>query len=152
MRILLDTNILLRSIEPRHVQHVESVQAIDILRRQDHELVIVPQVLYEFWTVATRPVANNGMGMAAGDALAEVSAMRRLFRLLRDERSIYGIWERLVASEGVLGKPAHDARIAAAMMRHDVSYLLTFNAADFGKYPRCLVLTPPQVMQNAKVD
>lgn len=54
MRILLDTNILLRSVEPRHAHHQVSVEAIDLLRQRGHEMVVVPQVLYEFWSVSTR--------------------------------------------------------------------------------------------------
>ena len=63
MRILIDTNVLLRSAEPGHAHYQSSVDSIDILRRMGHELTIVPQVLYEFWSVATRPIVNNGLGM-----------------------------------------------------------------------------------------
>lgn len=55
MRILLDSNVLLRSVEPKHAQHQASIDAIDALRKLGHDLAIVPQVLYEFWSVATRP-------------------------------------------------------------------------------------------------
>ena len=46
MRILIDTNVLLRSTEPGHVHYQDSVNAIDMLRKHGHELAIVPQVLY----------------------------------------------------------------------------------------------------------
>src|SRR5206468_7710820 len=98
MRILLDTNVLLRSVEPRHVQHQTSVDATDVLRQRGHDLFIVPQVLYEFWSVATRPIEQNGLGMAPEEAQAELLAIQRLFRLLRDERAVYAIWEQLVLS------------------------------------------------------
>ena len=52
MRVLIDTNVLLRSAEPEHVHFQPSVDAIDLLRQQGHELTIVPQVPYEFWSVA----------------------------------------------------------------------------------------------------
>ncbi len=115
MRILIDTNVLLRSVEPGHLHYQNSVDAIDILRRSGHELAIVPQVLYEFWSVATRPLVNNGLGMSPADAHTEIAAIRKLFRLLRDERGLYSIWEQLVLSFGVKGKQAHDARLAAAI-------------------------------------
>jgi len=75
--ILLDTNILLRQAEPLHAQHAESATAADALRRDGNQLVIVPQVLYEFWSVATRAVAQNGLGMTAVEARAEVIAIQR---------------------------------------------------------------------------
>ncbi len=64
MRILLDTNMLLRALEPGNAHHQTSLDAIDVLRQRGHEMVIVPQVLYEFWTVATRPIEHNGFALA----------------------------------------------------------------------------------------
>jgi predicted nucleic acid-binding protein len=148
MRILLDTNVLLRSVEPGHIQHQASIEAIDLLRKRDHELVIAPQVLYEFWSVATRPIENNGLGMSPDEAHAELATIQRLFRLLRDERAIYPIWEHLVSTLGVKGKQAHDARVAAAMQRHAVGHLLTFNATDFIRYPVVTTLTPSDVVRG----
>ena len=145
MRILLDTNILLRQAEPRHPHHQASAEATEALRRRGEELVIVPQVLYEFWSVATRPVAQNGLGMTAGDAHTELVAIQRLFRLLRDERAIYGLWEQIVSTVGVHGKQAHDARLSAAMQRHSITHVLTFNVGDFARYPRIVAISPLDV-------
>jgi hypothetical protein len=35
----------------------------------------------------------------------------------------------------ILGKTAHDGRLVAAMQRHSISNLLTFNKGDFARYP-----------------
>jgi len=148
MRILLDTNILLRSAEPRHVQRQTSVDAIDMLRQPGHDLIIVPQVLYEFWSVATRPIEQNGLGMSPAEAHVELTTIQRLFRLLRDERAVYAIWEQLVSALGVKGKRAHDARLAAAMQRHAVTHVLTFNATDFARFALITALTPNDVLTN----
>ena len=77
MRILIDTNVLLRSVEAGHFHHQSSVEAIDILRRTGHELTITPQNLYEFWSVATRPLENNGLGMTTTESQAEAPARHR---------------------------------------------------------------------------
>lgn len=145
MRILIDTNVLLRSTEPGHVHYQDCVDAIDLLRKHGHELAIVPQVLYEFWSVATRPLANNGLGMSPADAHAEMTAVRKLFRVLRDERGVYSIWDQLVVAFAVKGKQAHDARLAAAVQRHLMSHLLTFNTADFSRYPFLTAISPVDV-------
>lgn len=97
MQVLLDSNVVLRSVEPNHAQHKTSTEAVDSLRRLGHDLAIVPQVLYEFWSVATRPTENNGLGMSTAEAQSELTAMKRLFRLLRDERGVYSEWEQLVS-------------------------------------------------------
>jgi len=40
----------------------------------------------------------------------------------------------------VVGKAAHDARLVAAMNRHALSHLLTFNVSDFKRYPAIQIL------------
>ena len=40
--------------------HQPAVDAVALLRAQGHTLCLVPQNLYEFWVVCTRPLANNG--------------------------------------------------------------------------------------------
>ena len=90
MRILIDSNVLLRSVEAGHVHYQSSVEAIDILRRMGHELTIVPQNLYEFWSVATRPLENNGLGMSPAESLAEITSIRKPISIAtRRARSIF---------------------------------------------------------------
>ena len=38
-------------------------------------------------------------------------------------------------THGVIGNQVYDARLVAAMMVHGVGRILTFNAADFTRYP-----------------
>jgi predicted nucleic acid-binding protein len=147
MQILIDTNILVRVAEPEHKQHALANTAIHLLREANHDLYLVPQVHYEFWVVATRPTSNNGLGFSAEQAEFELSKLGSpLFRVLRDERAIYGHWRNLVNKYSIQGKNAHDARLVAAMMRHGVKHLLTFNAADFSRFEEIEVLTPEKVV------
>jgi predicted nucleic acid-binding protein len=46
----------------------------------------------------------------------------------------------------VKGKTAHDARLVAAMRRHGVNRLLTFNASHFARFAGITVLTPEGVL------
>ena len=149
MRILIDTNVLLRSAEPTHVHCQVSIDAIDVLRSRGHELILVPQILYEYWSVATRPVANNGLGLSPAEAAAELTALRRLFRLLKDERGIYSAWNELVVAHAVRGKQAHDARLAAALQRHVISHWLTFNTTDFQRCSFLTAVSPGDVLSGA---
>ena len=145
MRVLLDTNIRLRSVEPLHAQHQVSTNAVSILRKNGHDLVLVPQVLYEFWSVATRPAENNGLGMSTSEARHDIAAVKRLLRLLLDERAVYAEWEKLMTTLEVKGKKTHDARLVAAMRRHNITHILSFNAQDFDRYPSISPLVPDQV-------
>lgn len=118
MRILLDTNVVLRLGDRGRPMHDDALAAIDWLDANGHECVIVPQVLYEYWVVATRPVAQNGLGMPVVAAEAAISRWSAVFRLLLDERGVFSRWRALVAGNEVKGKNAHDARLVAAMQRH----------------------------------
>ena len=106
MKFLLDTNILLRLIERSTDQHSDSVNAVKQLEGAGHELHIVPQVLYEFWVVATRPADQNGLGMTGESAQNDLLRIQELFWLLRDERAIFERWESLVVEFAVKGKSA----------------------------------------------
>ena len=143
MRVLVDTNVVVRLL-PRAgaTTHLVAANVITQLRDQQHELFLVPQVLYEFWVVATRPAEQNGFGFTPAEAAQDLSRLQRLFTLLRDERSIFDRWEQLVTDSQVAGKAAHDARLVAAMQRHGLSHLLTFNPSDFKRYSAIQLLEP----------
>jgi predicted nucleic acid-binding protein len=107
---------------------------------------------YEFWAVATRPLAVNGLGMAPSAAESELTQIKQLFRLLDDTPAVYMEWEKLVLQYSVSGKNAHDTRIVAAMMVHHLSQLLTFNAADFQRFSGITVLTPAGVLKRERPE
>lgn len=114
--------------------------------RARRKLCVVPQNYYEFWVVATRPFGSNGLDLSIVETLDAIERMRRVFTLLRDERAIFREWRRLVAEHEVKGKKAHDARLVAAMLRHRLTHILTFNRQDFIQYPNIVVLTPNDVL------
>jgi predicted nucleic acid-binding protein len=118
------------------------VEAVASLEAFGHLKAIVPQVVYEFWAVATRPVIVNGLGLTSAEVRAKLQGLLSTIRLLRDERTIYERWRGLVADRDVKGKQVHDARLVAAMLRHNISHLLTFNAADFARYSEIEVGEP----------
>jgi hypothetical protein len=126
--------------------HQPATDAAAALRLQGEELCVVPQNLYEFWVVCTRPAGQNGLGLTVAGAQAELIHLRGLFVLREDTPAIFREWERLVVAYQVSGKNAHDARLVAAMIVHGISHLLTFNASDFQRYSGIVTLTPQQVL------
>jgi predicted nucleic acid-binding protein len=135
MNVLLDTNILGRMAEAGHPQHQVALDAVNALVGWGNTPCIVPQVIYELWVVATRPVSANGLGLTPTQAAAELSRIKSLFLLPPDTPAIYAEWERLVTVHQVMGKSAHDARLVAAMGVHGMSHILSFNVGDFARYP-----------------
>ena len=146
MLVLVDTNVLLRVVEPGHAQHSQAVGGIRNLSQAGHLLCLVPQVRYEFWVAATRPISANGLGMTTSEAAIVLEKFSPpVFRFFRDERAIYDAWYSLVCAQSVRGKQAHDARLVAAMQRHGLSHILTFNGTDFQRYAGIAILDPQQV-------
>jgi predicted nucleic acid-binding protein len=142
MNVLLDTNVLGRMAEPGHAQYQAALDATDALIRRGDQPCIVPQVLYEFWVVATRPKPVNGLGLSVPEATAELTRLKGLFPLLPESAAVFAEWERLVTTCQVSGKNAHDARLAAAMIVHGISHILTFNSAHFTRFPGITALEP----------
>ena len=103
MRVLLDTNVILRATQQADPLYATARGCISQLLSQAFEPCLVPQVLYEYWVVATRAVANHGLGMTTNDAAQSLARLKSLFHVLRDERGILDHWERLVTSFDVQG-------------------------------------------------
>ena len=143
--ILLDTNILLRLANAGDPQHGTARAAVGKLAAAGERLCYVPQCAYEYFVVATRPVAVNGLGVDPWRAAAEISAWVNRFHLLPDDVDIYRSWLALIGAHPVRGRPAHDARLVAAMIRHGVPRILTFNGRDFARYPAATVIDPATV-------
>ena len=144
MSVLIDTNVLSRLDDPAHIHHQEALAAIEWL--DAHRQECVPQVLYEFWVVATRPVNVNGLGLDVVQTDQIISEWMNFFKLRRDERGVFDAWHGLVKVHEVKGKNAHDARLVAAMLRHGLTDLLTFNVPDFVRFPSIRVYSPADVL------
>lgn len=142
---LLDTNILLRLVDVKTAQHALVREAIETLLGRQDRIVLVPQVLYESWVVATRPNTHNGLGWDAARVHQEIVLLRERFELLFDLPEVFSNWLELVSAHEVLGKQAHDARLVAAMQAHGMECLLTLNAEDFKRYPEIQAVHPGEV-------
>lgn len=139
MAVLLDTNILVRLVQPHHPHAQFALRALKALRSREETLFIVQQNVVEFWAVVTRPIAANGLGFTTEQASAEVNALRRLF-VLAPELPVQDVWERLVINYRIEGKSTHDARLVAAMLVHGIESILTLNTQDFQRYGEIRVL------------
>jgi predicted nucleic acid-binding protein len=140
--VLIDTSTLLRTLQASHPQRETARVAIKALIARGRELHIVPQNLVELWVVATRPLSQNGLGLSTPEAAAELARLKSMFPLLADTPAIYPVWESLVIQYRVSGKPAHDARLVAAMRVHGLTTILTFDRTGFSRYAGIEVLHP----------
>jgi predicted nucleic acid-binding protein len=142
MKILVDSNLFLRSAQPQHSQHQAAKFAVAGVIQNGHQVVVVPQIIYEFWVVATRPVDRNGLGLSAEQVSIDVDSILDASTMHRDERAVFDIWLELVSRHQVIGKIAHDARLVAAMLRHGITHILSFNKQDFLRFSDIVVIHP----------
>ena len=144
MSYLSDTSVIIRTIHTTSPHQQIAIDALDALRQQKEIICILPQNLIEFWAVATRPIASNGLGLTIAQAKAKIDQLKQVFVLKADEQDIYLNWENLVVQYEVKGKTSHDARLVAAMGTHGISHLLTFNVGDFKRYHDTITVVKPQ--------
>jgi predicted nucleic acid-binding protein len=83
--------------------------------------------------------------MTPAIAATEIDRIAALFHVLSDTPAVFAHWRRLVETCGVSGRQVHDARLAAVMLAHGVSHVLTFNVEDFRRYPGIVVVNPHDV-------
>jgi len=142
---LVDSNVLLRLLQPHHSQYPAAARALSQLHNQNADLCVAPQNLVEFWVVATRPIPNNGLGLSPLIVAGQVRVLRSLFRLLEGNAGVADAWEKLVGGHLVSGKLAHDAHLVAVMQIYGVPSILTFNGGDFQRFSGITILDPDQL-------
>jgi predicted nucleic acid-binding protein len=149
MAYLLDTNILVRLANAADAQHAVVARAVIELHRQGEPLHLTGQILIEFRNVATRPKAQNGLGLSVQETEAQAAGFETSFTLLEDTSAIFPTWKGLVGALGIVGKQVHDARLVAVCHAHRMTHLLTINVADFNTMatyrPGLVVVNPADV-------
>jgi predicted nucleic acid-binding protein len=139
---LVDSNVLLRWVKPDHNDYRLVVEAIDAMLRRDAVLCYTSQNVGKFWNTCTRPLDRNGYGLSPQEADHRARFFEERLRLLPDGLAVHEEWRRLLVAHGVSGVQVHDARLAAAMRVNGVRRILTFNAADFSRYPDIEAIHP----------
>lgn len=145
MTVLLDTNILLRLLEPKDPEYALVRQAIRTLTARGESLCFASQNLVEFWNVCTRPASKNGLGLTPRETDERARLLESRFQLLPDNAGVHTEWRRLVLAQSVTGVQVHDARLVAAMVAHGVPRLLTLNDRDFTRYAAITTVHPREL-------
>jgi predicted nucleic acid-binding protein len=145
MSYLLDTGVLLRLVDQQDGQHELVRRAIRSLIASQEELLIASQNVAEFLNVATRPAANNGFGMATGQAIELFQReIESICSVVVEGKSTHGELLRLVDQYNVVGKQVHDARLVAIMLPWQVENLLTLNDRHFRRFePEGITVVTP---------
>jgi predicted nucleic acid-binding protein len=142
MQVLLDSNILIRWLEPDNPDQVIVEAALDRLMLSDADLCYTSQNLGEFWNAMTRPANRNGYGLSPEEADIRAKEVEAGFRLLPDSPAVHKEWRRLLVDYRVSGVQVHDARLVPSMRVHGVKRILTFNTKDFARFDEIEAVHP----------
>ena len=144
MAVLIDTNVLLRAVQPSHPMHPVALRALERLLAGPEPLFIAIQNVGEFWNSATPPLAANGLGMTVDQVGGEVKRLESFFEIVSESAASYLAWKTLVTTHRVSGAQVHDARLAAVMTASGITRILTFNVRDFIRFAGIEAVHPEQ--------
>jgi predicted nucleic acid-binding protein len=176
MKALVDTSILTKLANKAHPRHQVVFDAVAHLLRKHYSLVLFPQILYEFFSVATRKKTaeqvvcpacgfqeKGGLGRTIEEALEDLESLRDQFGLQvlhagQDLRE-FETWAGLVRQFRIRGVRTHDARLVAQMQLHGIRSIVT-DDSDFDDMAEkkvsggvqsvsLYVLKPEEILKNA---
>ena len=147
MRILIDTNVLIRAVQRSHPACRIAIAALKHLRQEPDTLCLAPQNIIEFWSVCTRPIDVNGIGLSVAVTDRYVQRLERMFTILPESPQTFREWRGLVVQHAVSGAKVHDARLVAVMKAHAITRILTFNVDDFSRYHGIEIVHPDTVQE-----
>jgi predicted nucleic acid-binding protein len=140
--VLIDSNVLIFSIQQGHPWHEESIKALEVFLEAEERVCVFLQNIAEFWNVCTRPADKNGLGLPAEETERRLTGLDSILTLLHDTAEVYPEWRKLVVQHGVKGIQVHDARLVAGMKVHGIDRILTYNPADFKRYAGITAVHP----------
>lgn len=143
---LADSNILIRLVKREHPEYPLVRGAVSALRAKGIRLGYTMQNMAEFWNASTRPIERNGFGLTIEETDENARAIERAFVFLPDNEAVYREWRTLVVRHGVSGAQVHDTRLAAAMLVHGISHILTLNTPDFARFNGIIAIHPNQAV------
>lgn len=152
MKVAIDTCVLLRTRDIRSPLHAVAKLALQQIADSNVRGFVAPQILAEYWAVATRPAdQRGGLGLSPDAVRDDIRYFMELYAMAREPLNLFDVWLDLLSTYGVSGKAVWDARLAAVMKVNRIEYLITFDTADFERFS---FLKPvlPQNMRLLGID
>jgi predicted nucleic acid-binding protein len=133
-RVMLDTNVLIAATDEGRAEHRDALTVVNDWASGNTELCTSGQILREYLVVATRPAAQNGLGLNLADALGNVRAIGMRTILLPEDAKVADRLLSLLADAECRGKQVHDANVVATMLVHGVRAVVSMNTEDFARF------------------
>ncbi|MGH7597240.1 MAG: type II toxin-antitoxin system VapC family toxin [bacterium] len=139
--VFVDTNVWVARIIEGHVFHERAQTKLTQLVEQEEVLCLSGQIIRELISVCT--LGRNLSRPLTWDELRQQLEALFAQTVLLDENepSIQKLID-LGARHRVIGKQIHDTNIAATMLTHGITRLITFNSDDFKRFTEIEVVVP----------
>jgi toxin-antitoxin system PIN domain toxin len=143
--ILLDANVLVYAINVDAPQHPASRRAVDAAIAGSIPLVLVLQVLLEFYAVVTNPrrVAHP---LPPDVARQQLVAFAAALPVLDVRPAALTELDTLIQAHHPIGGRVFDLFLTAQMRCHRIATICTYNLADFAAFPGIEAITPEQAV------
>lgn len=132
-KALVDTNVLLRAMNPGLELHTEAEKIIYRLWSEEVELWISRQVIREYLVQVTRP-QFLAPALTLGQVLTQLETILSLFRVADDTSRVATQRIDLITAFPTSGKQIHDANIIAVMLVNGIDTLVTQNLDDMKRF------------------
>jgi len=144
----VDANVLVYAALKEDVRHAA---CRSLLRNPSgHLLYLSPQILAEFYSTITSPKrVNTPLTAAAAIEFIETLLGHHHIVLLPISADVPARWLSLLKRSDVRGPLVFDFQIAATMLAHGVTKLITYNGADFKSVSEIEILEPPSANPSA---
>ncbi len=139
--VFVDTNVLVHANNEESLFRQEARQRLLDLAAAGHTLWISRQVLREYAAVLSR-LMNETNAFDGPAIVADLQRFEREFLVADDTAAVSAQLQVLIVSHAVKGKQTHDANVAATMLVHGVTRLLTHNEKDFRRYIPLIEILP----------
>lgn len=148
--IAVDTNVLVYAVTEDDPHHAASRSLVEAVAKGLVLACVFPQNLLEFYAVSTNP-RQVAQALTCAQAIAEVTNLRSIFRVVIPKESSLDHLPRLIASAGTTGADIFDAFIVAQMRDAGIETLCTYNARDFSSFS-VRVTTPEETLDSLGVS
>ena len=146
----IDTNILVYASDTNSPWYRKANQALNNAISGGVLLVISPQVLREYLSVATRSVTHEKT-LPWDKINKNHLLLLRTFRVLPEDAATAQKLGELVQKYHISGKQVHDANIVATMLVHGIQFILTHNVGDFKRYKGCIKIVPLEAKKRGLI-
>ena len=89
MAVLLDTNVLIFSVQQGLPSGQASLAAIKAILAADEAVCVLPQNIAEFWNVYTRAADRNGLGLTLQEAERRLNSLDSILTVLHHNSATY---------------------------------------------------------------